>query len=85
MVSVYLPLKSWRCPMIVASSVASGFVLGLLEGLSFWRLIPPAWAEERALFALVRVSLVHHEGHVFFWRRHPKGHAIVLRVLRSSA
>src|SRR3954464_13657090 len=65
--------------------MAGGAVPGLLEELNFWRLVPPAWAEERALFALVRVPLVHHAGHIFFWRHHPKSRAIVLRVPCSSA
>ena len=37
------------------------------------------------MFALMRVPLVHHVGHVFFWGRHPEGRAIVLRVPCSSA
>ena len=85
MVSISLLLRNQWYPIVAATSAVVEALVGFLKELSFWRFLPPAWPEERAVVFFQCALLIHLVGHIGFWGRRPEGLAIVLQTPGSPA
>ena len=85
MVSLSLLLRDEWYLIVAATGAVVEALLGFPKELNFWRLLVPAWPEERAMIFLQCAPLIHHAGHRSFWGHRPVRLAVAPRMPRSLA